>query len=207
MAGKKKTKTAKQAVSSEAKELPLQAPATATEVEPAAATKAAKAEASAEVSLPPVTAKATKSPAKKKPASKAGAKPASARPVPAGPADVFSYSVKIDFDAAGRDAIEAYVACGTAAAKGMEILAKEMVGFSRAAVEAQFALADALLKAKSLDDTLAAQRAYAEDSVSSLSTNLTKLSGLSAELTQDVIAPVQERVSAATRTIWQPLAA
>jgi phasin family protein len=195
MAGKKKSKTTKQAASSDAKELPLQAPAVAAD------------QKKAEASVPPVAAKAAKAPATKKSSSKSGAKSASARPQPAGPTDTFSYSVKVDFDAAGRDAIDTYVACGAAAAKGMEILAKEMVGFSRAAAEAQFALANALLKAKSLDDTLAAQRAFAEDSVSSLSTNLTKLTGLSAELTQDVIAPVQERVSAATRTIWHPLAA
>ena len=195
MAGKKKTKSTKQAASSDAKELPLQAPAAAIEAETKAATSAAKVKASA---------KTIKSPATRKTSAKSEAKSASPRPVPA---DTFSYSVKVDFDAAGRDAIEAYVACGAAAAKGMETLTKEVLGFSRAATEAQFALADALLKANSLDETLAAQRTFAQDSVSSLSTNLTKLTGLSAELTQDLIAPVQERVNATTRTIWHPLAA
>lgn len=199
MAGKKKSKTTKQAAPSDAKELPLQAPT--------AAADAAKAAASAEVSLPPVTAKAPKAPAKRKSPSKSGAKSASARALPEGPADMFNYSVKVDFDAAGRDALETYAACGAAAAKGMETLTKEVVGFSRAATEAQFALADALLKAKSLDETLAAQRAFAQDSVSSLGANFTKLTGLSAELTQDLIAPVQERVNAATRMVWHPLAA
>ena len=145
-------------------------------------------------------------------APKAASKPAVAAPVVAPAAapvaaPVAAYKVSVDFDKAGQDAIETYAQCGSIAAEGMASLSNQVFGFTRTSVEAQLALTQALLVATSFEEAIEAQNAFARESVGHATAELAKLAGLSFELSQKLMAPVQARVDEAARTIWEPLAA
>ena len=177
------------------------------------ATPRAKAKAAAqELPLKPSAPAAAKTAALALPAQKA-AKPAAKRPAPrvapkpAAPAQVASYKVSVDFDKAGQDVIETYALCGSIAAEGLATLSQEVVGFTRTSVEAQFALTQALLGATSFEAALEVQNEFTRESFSNLTAEFAKLTGLSVELSQKLMQPVQERVNEAARTIWEPLAA
>lgn len=144
----------------------------------------------------------------KTPAKAAAKKPAPAAvPKPAAPAGAAAYKVSLDFDKAGQDVMEAYALCGSIAAEGMASLSKEVFGFTRTSVEAQLTLAQALLGATSFQDAIEAQNEFTRESLSNLTSEVAKLTGLSVELSQKLMEPVQARVDEAARTIWEPLAA
>ena len=188
MATKKTPATRRPKAKAAAQELPLKTSAPAD----------SKAEA---LALP--AQKAVK-PAARKPAAKAAPKVA---PRPAAPARLASYTVSVDFDKAGQDVIETYALCGRIAAEGLADLSKEVFGFTQTSVEAQFALTQALLGATSFEEALEAQNEFTRESFSNLTAEFARLTGLSVELSQKLMEPVQERVNEAARTIWDPIAA
>ena len=188
MATKKTTAAPRAKAKAAAQELPLKT--------------SAPADAKAEALALPV--QKTAKPASKKPAPRVVPK---ATPKPAAPAQVASYKVAVDFDKAGQDVIETYALCSSIAAEGLATLSQEVVGFTRTSVEAQFALTQALLGATSFEEALEAQNEFTRESFSNLTAEFAKLTGLSVELSQRLMEPVQERVNEAARTIWEPRAA
>lgn len=153
-------------------------------------------------------ARATSAAPAKKAGKSAAKKPARrASRMPARPSRATTYKVSLDLDAAGKEAIEAYATYGTIAAEGIEGLSQEILGFAHSSVEAQLALAKALMNATTFQEAIEAQNEFTRASFSNLATEWAKLSGLSVELSQKLMEPVQARVNEAARTIWEPLAA
>lgn len=99
----------------------------------------------------------------------------------------------------GRDGLEACAECGTRAAKGFETLSKEVLTFGRSTLDANVAQAKALMAARSLDEALALQSEFAGAQFGALIGEATKLSRLTASLTQDAWAPLKVQAQAATR--------
>ena len=196
MATKKTTAAPRAKAKAAAQELPLKASAPAV-------TKTAALALPAQKAAKPAAKKPTQRVA---PRATPRATPKAA-PKPAAPAQVASYKVAVDFDKAGQDVIETYALCSSIAAEGLATLSQEVVGFTRSSVEAQFALTQALLGATSFEEALEAQNEYTRESFSNLTAEFAKLTGLSLELSQKLMEPVQTQVNEAARTIWEPHAA
>ncbi len=102
----------------------------------------------------------------------------------------------IDPIAEGREMIAALESCGAIAVKGAESLGKEVASLARGSVQAQFALTEALFHAKTLPEALVLQGNFARESLGNMTEGFAKLTGMSVELTQTVMAPIHDRVRA-----------
>ena len=101
--------------------------------------------------------------------------------------------------ALGRDGLAACAECGTRAAKGFETFGKEVLTFGRSTLDADVAQAKALMAVRSLDEAIALQSEFAGAQFGALIGEATKLSRLTASLTQDAWAPLKMQAEAATR--------
>ncbi len=110
---------------------------------------------------------------------------------------------KKDPIAEGLELIATLETCSAIAAKGAESLGKEVVSLARGSVQAQFALTEALMNAKTLPEALTAQGNFARESLGNMTEGFAKLTGMSMELTQIFMAPIQARVSDTASSIWQ----
>ena len=112
-----------------------------------------------------------------------------------------------DLSAAGQEMIETYAVCGAIAAKGVESLGKEVVSFARDSAQAQFALTEALMQASTMQEAIEAQSEFTRESFGKMTAEFAKLTGMSMDLTQALLKPIQARVDETTRGLWRPLAA
>ena len=114
------------------------------------------------------------------------------------------YEELAEFNKANVDAL---VTSGTIAAKGAEELSREWVAFAQASFETSVATGKALLTAKTINEVVNLQNAYAKQSFDALVAETTKLQELSVKVTNEAFAPINARVNAAVEKLSKPIAA
>ena len=92
--------------------------------------------------------------------------------------------------------LEAVVASATAAAKGAEALGAQAVAYSKKAVEDQVAAAKTLSGAKSVQEVVELQTAYAKSAFEAYVAELTKASETVSAVVKESFQPLSERVTA-----------
>ncbi|WP_448192239.1 phasin family protein [Azospirillum sp. sgz301742] len=97
--------------------------------------------------------------------------------------------------------IDAVVKANTLLAKGFEDLGRQIAAYTQASFEKAAATGQSLLSAKSPQDLIALQSAYAQQSVESFIAESTRLSQLSAKIVQEAFAPIATRVEATIATV------
>jgi phasin family protein len=107
----------------------------------------------------------------------------------------------------GKETVEAFVAVGTATAKGVEAINAEVLAFSKAHFEDSVAAAKAVLGAKTLKEVVDLQTDFAKSTFESYLQQSSKLGELTAKLTQEAFEPLNARFQAAVEKFVKPLAA
>jgi len=107
----------------------------------------------------------------------------------------------------GKQNMEAAVAISTIAAKGFEILGKEIAAYNQKALEAGVANTKTLMGAKTFQEAVELQTGFARQGLDDLVAEGTKLSELSLKVAQDTAGPLNARVNAAVEKFGKPLAA
>ena len=93
--------------------------------------------------------------------------------------------------------LEAVVASVTAATKGAETLGAQTMAFSKQALEEQVAAAKSLAGAKSVQEAVELQTAFAKTAFESYLAQFGKVSELFAASVKETVKPLNERVAAA----------
>jgi phasin family protein len=96
----------------------------------------------------------------------------------------------------GKENVEAFVASATVAAKGFEALSARAVTFSKAAMENHMAATKAIMSSKSVQEVAEKQAEYVKSAFEAYVAEATKVAELMSGMQKDVIAPLNERVSA-----------
>lgn len=92
--------------------------------------------------------------------------------------------------------LEAVVASVTAAAKGAEALGAQAMAYSKKAVEDQVAAAKSLAAAKSVQEVVELQTAFAKTSLEAYMAEMNKMGETVAASLKDSLKPLNERVTA-----------
>jgi phasin family protein len=92
--------------------------------------------------------------------------------------------------------LEAVVASVTAATKGAEALGAQAMAYSKAGFESQVAAAKSLASAKSVQEVVELQTAYAKGALEAYVAELTKASETLSASVKDCFQPISERVTA-----------
>ncbi|HEY3697155.1 TIGR01841 family phasin [Phenylobacterium sp.] len=92
--------------------------------------------------------------------------------------------------------LEAVVASVTAATKGAEVLGAQAMSYSKASLEGQVAAAKSLAGAKSLQEVVELQTAYAKSALETYMSQMGKMSETVAASMKDSLKPLNERVTA-----------
>lgn len=106
-----------------------------------------------------------------------------------------------------KENFEAAVKAGTIVAKGYEAIGQEMMAFTQTALEANFALAQAVLGAATLRDAVDLQSDHMRKSLDQAVAESGKLRDMSVKLAGEAIAPLQARMSATVERFAKPMAA
>ena len=112
-----------------------------------------------------------------------------------------------DFTAIQKACIDALVSAGDVLAKGAEDLGKEYFAFAQAAANANAEAARAMLSAKSLEEIVGLQGAYAQSALDKSLAETTKISELSVKIGNEAIQPIQAQFNAAIEKAIKPIAA
>jgi phasin family protein len=102
---------------------------------------------------------------------------------------------------------EAFVAAGTAAAKGFETLSQQVIACNQKAVETGVATAKALLGCKTLQDVVEVQTDLTRKGIDEWLAEGTKLSELTVKVANEAVEPINSRLSEAVDRFMKPLAA
>jgi len=92
--------------------------------------------------------------------------------------------------------LEAVVASVTAATKGAETLGAQAMSYSKASLEGQVAAAKSLAGAKSIQEVVELQTAYAKSALETYMAEVGKMSETVAASVKDSLKPLNERVTA-----------
>lgn len=101
-----------------------------------------------------------------------------------------------DVNANSKKNLEAVVASATAAAKGAEALGAQAVAYSKKALEDQVAAARTLSGAKSIQEVVELQSAFAKSAFEAYIAEVTKASATMTAAVKDSFQPINERVTA-----------
>jgi len=112
-----------------------------------------------------------------------------------------------EYSAFGKENVDALVKSGTIAVKGAEDINKELVAFAQASFDKSVATGRALLSAKSINEVVDLQNAYAKQSFDSMVSEATKLQELSVKVANEAFAPLTARMNALVEKFAKPLAA
>jgi phasin family protein len=91
--------------------------------------------------------------------------------------------------------LEAVVASVTAATKGAEVLGAQAMAYSKASLEGQVAAAKSLAGAKSIQEVVELQTAYAKSALETYMAEMGKMSETVAASVKDSLKPLNERVT------------
>lgn len=111
-----------------------------------------------------------------------------------------------DFAAFQKDSMDAFVACGTIFARGFEAIGKEYLAYAEASAESGSKAAQALLTAKSVEEFVELQGAFARKTFDSTVAETNKLSEMSLKIAADAIEPVQKQITVAVEAAMKPVA-
>ena len=101
-----------------------------------------------------------------------------------------------DMNAQSKKNLEAVVASATASAKGAETLGAQAMAFSKAMFESQVAAAKSLSTAKSLQEVVELQTAFAKTSLETYMSEFGKMSETVSASVKESMKPLNERVTA-----------
>ena len=101
-----------------------------------------------------------------------------------------------DMNAQSKKNLEAVVASATASAKGAETLGAQAMAFSKAMFESQVAAAKSLSGAKSLQEVVELQTAFAKTSLETYMSEFGKMSETLSNSVKESMKPLNERVTA-----------
>jgi phasin family protein len=101
-----------------------------------------------------------------------------------------------DMNAHSKKNLEAVVASVTAAAKGAEALGAQAMAYSKQSVEDQVAAAKALAGAKSVQEAVELQTAWAKSALETYMAQVGKMGETVAASVKDSMKPLNERVTA-----------
>ena len=99
-----------------------------------------------------------------------------------------------EFAGIGRANFEAFVKASQIASEGYGACAQSAIDFARSALEQNTESARAVLGAKSVQDAVEVQNAWARSAIDSYVTQAGKISELAARTTSDAFAPIQARI-------------
>ena len=111
-----------------------------------------------------------------------------------------------DFSALGQQNIDAMVEAGQIMAVGMESVSRELMSFAKASAEANAAAATKMFSAKTMQEAIDLQNAYARESFDKAVAETGKLTEMSVKLASDAMAPIQSRVNVAVEKLLKPIA-
>ena len=101
-----------------------------------------------------------------------------------------------DANAQSKKNLEAVVASVTAATKGAEAVGAQTLAFSKQALEEQVAAAKSLAGAKSVQEVVELQTAYAKTALETYMAEMGKMSEVVSASVKDSMKPLNERVTA-----------
>jgi phasin family protein len=107
-----------------------------------------------------------------------------------------SLSALGEANAHSKKNLEAVVASVTAATKGAEALGAQAMAYSKKAMEDQVAAAKSLSGAKSVQEVVELQTAYAKSAMEAYISHMNKASETAAASVKESFAPINERVTA-----------
>lgn len=107
-----------------------------------------------------------------------------------------SLSAMNDMNAHSKKNLEAIVASATASAKGAEALGAQAMAFSKAMFDAQVTVAKSLSGAKSLQEVVELQNAFAKSTLETYMSEFAKMSETFSTSVKESIKPINERVTA-----------
>ena len=109
-----------------------------------------------------------------------------------------------DINAQSKSNLEAVVASVTAATKGAEALGAQAMAYSKKSLEDQVAAAKSLSGAKSVQEVVELQTAWAKSALESYIAELTKASETVAASMKESFLPINERVTAFVEKVQAP---
>ena len=101
-----------------------------------------------------------------------------------------------EMNANSKKNLEAVVAAATASAKGAEVLGAQAMAFSKAMFESQVAAAKSLSGAKSIQEVVELQTAFAKTSLETYMSEFGKMSETVSASVKESMKPLNERVTA-----------
>ena len=107
-----------------------------------------------------------------------------------------SLSALTDVNGYSKKNLEAVIASVTAATKGAETLGAQAMAFSKSSIEGQVAAAKSLAGAKSIQEVVELQTAYAKTALETYMAEVGKMSETVAASVKDSLKPLNERVTA-----------
>ena len=102
-----------------------------------------------------------------------------------------------EFNTHSKKNLEAVIASVTASTKGVEALSAEAMAYSKKAVEDHVAAAKSLSGAKSVQEVIELQTAFAKTAMEAYLAEVTKATDTLSASVKDSFKPINERVSAA----------
>lgn len=102
-----------------------------------------------------------------------------------------------EFQAMGKDGLEAYVASATALTKGFQAMAQEAADFSRKSFEKSTEAMEKAVAAKSFDKALEVQQGYAKDAYEAFVGQMSKFGELYVATAKEAYKPFESRMAAA----------
>jgi phasin family protein len=107
-----------------------------------------------------------------------------------------SLAALTDVNGYGKKNLEAVIASVTAATKGAETLGAQAMAYSKSSFEGQVAAAKSLAGAKSIQEVVELQTAYAKSALETYMAEVGKMSETVAASVKDSLKPLNERVTA-----------
>ncbi|MBP7066649.1 phasin family protein [Ferrovibrio sp.] len=106
-----------------------------------------------------------------------------------------------------KDGVEAFVAAGTVASKGVENLNADLLAFAKSQYEGNIAAAKAIIAAKTLQEVVELQNGFTKSAFEAYTAQFSKFSEAATKLAQDSFAPINAQVQATVEKLVKPLAA
>ncbi len=106
-----------------------------------------------------------------------------------------------EFNTHSKQNLEAVIASVTASTKGVEALSAEAMAYSKKAVEDQVAAAKSLSGAKSFQEALELQTAFAKSALDAYIAGVSKMSDIVTASVKDSVKPLNARVTAAVERL------
>ncbi len=105
-----------------------------------------------------------------------------------------------ELNAHSKKNLEAMVASATAATKGAESLGAQAMAFSKSAIERQVEAAKALTGARSVQEAVELQTAYAKSAIETYMAELNRATEIVSATVKDSLRPINERATAMMET-------